>query len=211
MGETLSVTNPQTIERQNLPSSSNHERGHRTRAVSWTADHVATVPGLSEAARYPSEYGANILPSHMDLHKSPDVAPSDPTSSTSSITPTPAISQRSSYPPPPPSPLAGLHPPSTVTPLDPPDIHPSETRDRLSLPTLAGTSRTAGNRSSGSSGSGDSITAKSTSKRVKQTTQRNLFGSLHVPAVRVIAPEGDLGMWFLFTVSLSMHQIINWS
>jgi hypothetical protein len=29
---------------------------------------------------------------------------------------------------------------------------------------------------------------------------RNLYGSLHVAGIRVIAMEGGLGLWFLFTV-----------
>lgn len=38
-------------------------------------------------------------------------------------------------------------------------------------------------------------------KRQRAEGGRNLYGSLHVQGVKVPAPEGGIGLWFLFTVS----------
>jgi len=101
----------------------------------------------------------------------------DPTSASSSTTATPMTNTRNPF----------IVPPVTV---------------QSHVPSLrTGQQRTAGNRSSGNSGDGDSVTAKPVSKRPKPAASRNLYGSLHVPAARVVAPEGDFGLWFLFTVS----------
>jgi hypothetical protein len=51
----------------------------------------------------------------------------------------------------------------------------------------------------GGGGGGDKHRSK---RAAKVTDKRGLFGSLHVQAVKVPSPEGDLGMYFLFTVSL---------
>lgn len=34
----------------------------------------------------------------------------------------------------------------------------------------------------------------------KPVTGRNIYGNLHVAGIRVPAPEGGVGLWFLFTV-----------
>jgi hypothetical protein len=84
----------------------------------------------------------------------------------------------------------------------PSPVIPAGLAIKAHVPSLrTGQQRTATNRSSGSSGDGDGVTAKPASKRSKSAASRNLYGSLHVPAARVIAPEGELGLWFLFTVS----------
>ena len=91
--------------------------------------------------------------------------------------------------------------------------------------------RTAGSRSSGSSieddhraeggtrgdpkSSGDEQRRSHTSKKSRQASEsglRNLYGSLHVPGIRVIAPDGDMGLWFLFTVSdeLEAKSVYRW-
>jgi hypothetical protein len=51
----------------------------------------------------------------------------------------------------------------------------------------------------GGGGGGDVHRSK---RAAKVIDKRGLFGSLHVQAVKVLSPEGDLGMYFLFTVSL---------
>lgn len=38
-------------------------------------------------------------------------------------------------------------------------------------------------------------------KRAKSHALRNLFGNLNVTAIRIAAPEGGMGMWFIFSVS----------
>ena len=107
---------------------------------------------------------------------------SDTTSGSSSTTATPNVNPRNPYTAP-------------TVPIQPhvPSLRTSQ-------------QRTAGDRSSGSSGDGDSGTVKPVNKRPKPMASRNLYGSLHVPAARVVAPEGDFGLWFLFTVSPALTE-----
>ena len=79
--------------------------------------------------------------------------------------------------------------------------HSSQTARPVPSPPsrTAGVQRTAGERSS--SGCADGDTPPHAPKKTRQqTASRNLYGSLHVPAIRVIAPDGAMGLWFLFTV-----------
>jgi hypothetical protein len=41
-------------------------------------------------------------------------------------------------------------------------------------------------------------------KKARLEVGRNLFGALHVSGVKVVAPTGELGLWFLFTVSVPL-------
>lgn len=201
MGEPPPLPIPNHLRRSGSPPGSGLGR-----SITWTADHVASVPGESQAVRYPDEYGTSINLPSRDARDDGGDSSRDTTSTPSSATATPAApsvsAQRSTYPPPPPAPLVnavGASRSNADTHQEPVATLPS----RPPAQALVGTPRTAGERSSGSSGSGESITGKPSSKKSKQTVQRNLFGSLHVPGVRVIAPEGDFGLWFLFTVSFN--------
>lgn len=40
-------------------------------------------------------------------------------------------------------------------------------------------------------------------KKLRRGESRNLYGALHVSGVKVVAPSGEQGFWFLFTVSKS--------
>lgn len=42
-------------------------------------------------------------------------------------------------------------------------------------------------------------------KKARLEVGRNLFGALHVSGVKVVAPSGELGLWFLFTVSAPLY------
>lgn len=178
--------------------------GTMVRSVSWAADTDAGVSGPLVKPRYMG--GARLDKPAMMTY------PSQSGSSSSSTT-TPA--------------RPGL-PAALASPDDDLDLDHVGDIDGL---VRAGQQRTAGDRSSASSGSGDSTTAAPLTKRAKpsiqtdttswvagqdaragsittkrQTTDsgvRNLYGTLHVPAVRVIDPEGEYGLWFLFTVSCS--------
>ena len=69
--------------------------------------------------------------------------------------------------------------------------------------------------SSGDEGSGRSLHGEGPdSKRHRPNSEgaRNLYGSLHIPGIRVVAPEGGMGMWFLFTVrqTFSIPVCVSW-
>jgi hypothetical protein len=38
-------------------------------------------------------------------------------------------------------------------------------------------------------------------KKIRADVERDLFGTLHVSGAKVVAPTGELGLWFFFTVS----------
>nr|XP_018266814.1 uncharacterized protein I303_00792 [Kwoniella dejecticola CBS 10117]OBR88972.1 hypothetical protein I303_00792 [Kwoniella dejecticola CBS 10117] len=64
----------------------------------------------------------------------------------------------------------------------------------------------SGSGSASGSGSQTTIGAKASRSASGSTTGvRNLYGNLHVAGVRVPAPEGGMGTWFLFT-DLSVRQ-----
>lgn len=44
-------------------------------------------------------------------------------------------------------------------------------------------------------------------KKPRQHEERNMFGTLHVSGQKVVAPTGELGLWFLFTVSFPLRNI----
>ena len=202
------TTNPADADVDSAPSHLPPPPPHR--AASWAADGPSGMAGMTPAARLRAEAERPLPPPSR-----PSVSGSSGDSTPSSATTTPHIGSNSNITPSTSRPELTSDQGSDPTPVKVPDLEPKA--DGSFRP---GIQRTAGERSSGSSGDGDPATAKPSSKRPKQESarhsdesqrttqstglmaQRNLFGSLHVPAVRVIAPEGDLGLWFLFTVSM---------
>jgi len=170
-------------------SNSPPRPGPLLRPASWSADGQPGVTGQVVRTQY-------IKGASLDRMPTNNAPPSG--SSSATATPTQPDSQ------------AGSGQRDDDIELDTPPVAGSG-------PSRAGHARTAGERSSGSSGSGDSVLARRQAKRAKHPVgdstssatmrklevipPRNLYGSLHVPGVRVLAPEGDTGLWFMFTVS----------
>ncbi|ORX34674.1 velvet factor-domain-containing protein [Kockovaella imperatae] len=71
---------------------------------------------------------------------------------------------------------------------------PSQTAPPILQNTSQGKQRER-ERSSGSSPNSDDPAA---AKKLRGAEERNLFGSLHVSAIKVPAPDGECGVWFLF-------------
>ena len=176
------------------PASSPPRPGPLLRPTSWAADGPPGVTGQIVQTQYIK--GASLDRAGMT---------NAPPSGSSSATATPAHSNGE----------ARFADPDEDLELDTPE-------NATPGPLRAGHARTAADRSSGSSGSGDSVlvkplpkrarhpdassTSASTAHKLDDVPPRNLYGSLHVPAVRVIAPESDFGLWFLFTVSLASRS-----
>jgi len=64
----------------------------------------------------------------------------------------------------------------------------------------------SGDRPRGSSHEGEihEIGSLYSNKKVKPAAGRNLYGNLHVAGVRVPAIDAAMGVWFLFTVRVSL-------
>lgn len=80
---------------------------------------------------------------------------------------------------------------------------PEQTRFRGSdgLESVKGRSRKASRDETSGGDEIDDGNQKS-SKKARFDTDRKLFGALHVSGAKVVAPTGEQGLWFLFTVSL---------
>lgn len=91
------------------------------------------------------------------------------------------------------------------------DMHQEPTQSSFRVPSQPERvrRRVRASEAEDSSSAGEEMEAEQsrTSKKFRTGMQRNLYGSLHVSAVRVIDPDGVMGLWFLFTVGPCLARV----